>query len=142
MSSHDAPVTEQMDDPESGWTWFLSLASMVIFIVTVALVVVLFYAFQETEIENKVINVPAREMTELRTEQKAMLDQYQRYSVIPMGGSQEDAESRIRIPVDQAMEVMVAESKNDQADATDTEGTDGRIAKSGSMQNSTEVDRR
>ena len=138
MSSHDAPVTEQMDDPESGWTWFLSLASMVVFIVTVAVVIVLFYAFEDNEIKNKVINVPAQEMTELRTQQKSMLDQYQRYSVIPMGGTEADAESRIRIPVEQAMEVMVAESRNDQAGVVEDVGTKERIAHSDSL----EVDRR
>ncbi|MDG2030734.1 MAG: hypothetical protein P8J45_07005 [Phycisphaerales bacterium] len=138
MSSHDAPVTEQIDDPESGWTWFLSLASMVVFIVTVAVVIVLFYAFEDNEIKNKVINVPAQEMTELRTQQKSMLDQYQRYSVIPMGGTEADAESRIRIPVEQAMEVMVAESRNDQAGVVEDVGTKERIAHSDSL----EVDRR
>ncbi len=138
MSSHDAPVTEQMDDPESGWTWFLSLASMVVFIVTVVVVVVLYYAFEDNEIKNKVIDVPAREMTELRNQQKSMLDQYQRYSVIPMGGTEADAESRIRIPVEQAMEVMVAESRNDQASVIGDDGNEGRIAQSDSM----EVDRR
>lgn len=138
MSSHDAPVTEQMDDPESGWTWFLSLASMVVFIVTVAVVVVLFYAFEDDEIKTKVIDVPARELTELRDQQEAMLDQYQRYSVIPMGGTEADAESRIRIPVEQAMEVMVAESRNDRVGVVEDEGTDERVAQSDSL----EVDRR
>ena len=142
MSSHDAPTTEQIDDPESGWTWFLSLASMVIFIVTVALVVILFYAFEDVEIEDKVINVPARELTELRDQQTAMLDEYEKYSVIPMGGTAEDAETRIRIPVEQAMEVMVAESMNNQADASSDDGSEERVARSASGQNTTEVDRR
>ena len=46
MSSHQPPVTEQIDDPESGWTWFLSLASMIVFTVTVVAVAVLFFAFR------------------------------------------------------------------------------------------------
>jgi hypothetical protein len=143
MSSHDAPITEQIDDPESGWTWFLSLASMVIFIVTVALVIILFYAFEDNEIEDKVINVPARELTELRDQQTAVLDEYQQYSVIPMGGTAEDAETRIRIPVEQAMEVMVAESRSNQADAggDEEESSNERVARSASSLNSTEVDR-
>ena len=87
-------------------------------------------------------NVPARELTELRDQQTAVLDEYQQYSVIPMGGTPEDAETRIRIPVDQAMEVMVAESKGNQADAGGDKSSEERMARSASSQNSTEVDRR
>ena len=141
MSSHNAPVTEQMDDPESGWTWFLSLASIVIFIVTVVAIVAMFYAFEDNEVKNKVIDVPAREFTELRTEQEGLLDEYGRYSVIPMGGSEADAESRIRIPVEQAMEVLVAESKNNQARDTGGDASE-QLARSATPVEGTEVGER
>ena len=127
MSSHDAPVTEQLDDPESGWTWFLSLASMVIFIVTVVAIVAMYRWFEDGEVQDKVIDVPARQLTELRNEQEALLDEYATYDVVPMGGTEADAETRIRIPVEQAMEVLVAESRDDSADAGSSDST-GRLA--------------
>ncbi|MCH2144340.1 MAG: hypothetical protein MK082_04240 [Phycisphaerales bacterium] len=121
MSSHNEPITEQIDDPESGWTWFLSLASIIILIVTVVACTVLYYVFEDMEIEEKVIDVPAEEFTDLRDQQELLLDEYQTYSVIPMGGTPEDAESMIRIPVEKAMEILVAESRSDRADATQSE---------------------
>ena len=119
MSSHNEPITEQIDDPESGWTWFLSLASMVFFTITVVAVAVLYFAFEDLEVEKKVIDVPAAEITRLRGEQQGLLDDYEVYSVIPMGGTPEDAESMIRIPVEKAMEILVAESRSDRADSSE-----------------------
>ena len=127
MSSNDNTPIEQLDDPESGWTWFLSLVSMVIFIVTVVAIVAMYRWFEDGEVQDKVIDVPARQLTELRNEQEALLDEYATYDVVPMGGTEADAETRIRIPVEQAMEVLVAESRDDSADAGSSDST-GRLA--------------
>lgn len=127
MSSNDNAPIEQLDDPESGWTWFLSLVSMVIFIVTVVAIVAMYRWFEDGEVQDKVIDVPARQLTELRNEQEALLDEYATYDVVPMGGTEADAETRIRIPVEQAMEVLVAESRDDSADAGSSDST-GRLA--------------
>lgn len=118
MSSPDSQIEEQITDPESGWTWFISLASMVILTVTVVICTVIFFVFEQDEIETKVYDEPGKQMVELRTEQEGMLDKYESYSVIPVGGTEEDAQEQIRIPIDKAMEVVVAESKSDQASAT------------------------
>ena len=139
MSSQIPTPDEQIDDPESGWTWFLSLASMVVFVITVIALIAMFFLFQDWEVERKVIDVPAEEVTDLRTEQEALLDEYQTYSVIPMGGTEEDAESRIRIPIDQAMEVVIAESRSDQADA-DPDSARGRLVRSDDSETGGEID--
>ncbi|MAJ46550.1 MAG: hypothetical protein CBC35_04500 [Planctomycetes bacterium TMED75] len=110
-------VAGQIDDPESGWTWFLMLVSFVLLTVTVVAVTVIFFAFQEVEVQAKVIDRPALELTELRGSQEAMLQGYHSYQVIPMGGTEADAETRIRIPIERAMELMVAGSRSPQAQA-------------------------
>ena len=109
-----------MDDPESGWTWFLMLVSFVLLTVTVVAVTVIFFAFKDVEVQAKVIDRPAVELTELRSSQEAMLDGYRSYQVIPMGGTEADAETRIRIPIERAMELIVAGSRSPQAKAEDT----------------------
>ena len=113
-------VAGQIDDPESGWTWFLMLVSFVLLTVTVVAVTVIFFAFKDVEVQAKVIDRPAVELTELRSSQEAMLDGYRSYQVIPMGGTEADAETRIRIPIERAMELIVAGSRSPQAKAEDT----------------------
>lgn len=132
MSSHTpAPdLNEQIDDPESGWTWFVSLASIVILIVTVVAVTELYFVFKGAEVAEKVIDRPSLEMTQLRAEQKAVLDVYERYSVIPIGGTEEDAEVRIRIPIEKAMEIMEAmETKNQSARTQAVDSASDTIAR-------------
>ena len=118
---------EQLDDPESGWTWFLSLASIVLLVITVVAVTVIFYFFRDLEIEKKVIDQPARQLSELRSEQEAQLDEYAVYQVIPIGGTQEDAEDLIRIPIERAMEIINAEAREPQASSMEGESPDGSI---------------
>jgi hypothetical protein len=115
---------EQLDDPESGWTWFFSLASIILLVITVVAVTVLFYFFRDLEIEKKVIDQPARQLSELRTEQEAQLDQYARYQVIPIGGTEEDAEDFIRIPIERAMEIVNAEARRPQSSSSQEVGGD------------------
>jgi len=119
MSSQDVHVEEQITDPESGWTWFIALVSMVILTVTIVICAVLFFEFEEDEIETKVIDEPAREKTELQSAQKGLLQVYESYTVIPIGGTEEDAQVQIRIPIEKAMEVVVAEARTDRADEDD-----------------------
>lgn len=132
MSSHTpAPdLNKQIDDPEGGWTWFISLASIVILIVTVVAVTELYFVFKGAEVAEKVIDRPSLEMTQLRAEQKAVLDVYERYSVIPIGGTEEDAEVRIRIPIEKAMEIMEAmETKNQSARTQAVDSASDTIAR-------------
>ncbi len=122
MSSHpgeDNLEPEQLDDPEAGWTWFFSLASIILLVITVVAVTVIFYFFRDLEVEKKVIDQPAFQLSELRTEQEAQLDGYARYQVIPIGGTEEDAEDYIRIPIDRAMEIVNAEARSPRTSALD-----------------------
>ena len=131
MSSHEVQTEEQMTDPESGWTWFISLASMVILTVTVVVCTVIFYSFEQEELEIKVIDKPAEEVMNLRKVQEGVLDKYERYTVIPVGGTEEDAEEQIRIPIKKAMEVIVAESHNQQANAGDSQTGGTSVVRAG-----------
>lgn len=115
-------IEGQLDDPESGWTWFLMLVSFVLLTITVVAVAVIFFAFQDVELKAKVIDKPSTELQDLRATQESLLEGYHSYEVIPMGGTEADAEKRIRIPIERAMEIMVASSRSPQADGTDVGG--------------------
>ena len=115
----DGHIPGQIDDPESGWTWFLMLISLVLLTITVVAVTVIFFSFQDIELQSKVIDRPAVELNELRTSQEALLEGYHSYEVIPMGGTEADAETRIRIPIERAMELIVASSRSPQANSDD-----------------------
>ena len=130
MSSHlgeDNLEPEQLDDPEAGWTWFFSLASIILLVITVVAVTVIFYFFQDLEVEKKVIDQPARQLSELRSEQEAQLDGYSVYQVIPMGGTEEDAEDFIRIPIDRAMEIVNAEARGPRTSSLDGQAADATV---------------
>ena len=125
--SEDNLEPEQLDDPESGWTWFFSLASIILLVITVVAVTVLFYFFRDLEVEKKVIDQPARQLSELRSQQEAQLDQYARYQVIPIGGTEEDAEDFIRIPIERAMEIVNAEARGPQSSSSEEVGGDSIV---------------
>ena len=79
----DTLEPEQLDDPESGWTWFLSLASIVLLVTTVVAVTVIFYFFRDLEIEKK--DRPAVRQLLTAPFMEAQLDEYAVYQVIPIG---------------------------------------------------------
>jgi len=135
MSSHpgeDNLEPEQLDDPEAGWTWFLSLASIILLVITVVAVTVLFYFFRDLEVEKKIIDQPALQLSELRGEQEAQLDEYSTYQVIPIGGTEEDAEDYIRIPIDRAMEIINAEARSPKTSAVDEQSGGESVVLQGS----------
>ena len=135
MSSHpgeDNLEPEQLDDPEAGWTWFLSLASIILLVITVVAVTVLFYFFRDLEVEKKIIDQPALQLSELRGEQEAQLDEYSTYQVIPIGGTEEDAEDFIRIPIDRAMEIINAEARSPKTSAVDEQSGGESVVLQGS----------
>jgi hypothetical protein len=96
------------DDPEPGVTWFISLVSVVLMVITVLASVAMYFAFVEGEVDRKIVDQPAVELQELRLAQQEQLTEYQNYEI-------EDAEgnklSRIRIPVSRAMELVVADAR-------------------------------
>jgi hypothetical protein len=111
------------DDPEPGVTWFISLVSVVVMVVTVLASVAMYFAFVEGEVDRKIVNQPVIALQELRLAQQEQLTEYQNYEV-------EDAEgnklSRIRIPVSRAMELVVADARASTA-ATESDDS-GEIA--------------
>ncbi len=109
--SHDSTQSAkiQIDDPEAGSTWIASIVGITILGVLVIAVCVFYFRFEEEEVDVKVI-LPASTWTvALKTAQLSQLSVYQKYSVTAPDGSEE---SRIRIPVAQAMEFVIADSKN------------------------------
>jgi hypothetical protein len=111
----------QMDDPEPGVTWFLSLVSLVLMVVVVLASVAMYFGFADGEIDRKIVDRPTVELQKLRLSQQEQLTEYQRYETEDAEGNKVD---RIRIPVSRAMELVVADSRAS-AD-TDEEGTVAR----------------
>ena len=97
------------DDPESGSTWVVTLSAIIILSALVIATCVFYFKFEDKEIDVKVINPPDIWKTQLKNEQLAQLDVYQKYSVTAPDGS---TEPRIRIPITKAMEFVIAEAKN------------------------------
>lgn len=97
------------DDPEAGSTWVVTLSAIIILSALVIATCVFYFKFEDKEIDVKVINPPDIWKTQLKNEQLAQLDIYQKYSVTAPDGS---AEPRIRIPVTKAMEFVIADAKN------------------------------
>ena len=111
----------QMDDPEPGVTWFLSLVSLVLMVVVVLASVAMYFGFVDGEIDRKIVDRPTVEVQKLRLSQQEQLTEYQRYEIEDAEGNKVD---RIRIPVTRAMELVVADSRAS-AD-TDEEGAVAR----------------
>jgi hypothetical protein len=97
------------DDPEAGSTWVVSLSAIIILSALVIATCVFYFKFEDKEVDVKVIDPPNIWKTQLKNEQLAQLDIYQKYSVTAPDGS---AEPRIRIPVTKAMEFVIADAKN------------------------------
>ena len=98
-----------IDDPEAGSTWVVTFSAIIILSALVIATCVFYFKFEDKEIDVKVINPPDIWKTQLKNEQLAQLDVYQKYSVTAPDGS---AEPRIRIPVTKAMEFVIADAKN------------------------------
>jgi predicted Holliday junction resolvase-like endonuclease len=101
-----------LDDPEAGSTWLLTLASVIVFTVSVLALSAMYFDFESGEVDEKITSEPARIYQELRLSQEQSLVEYGRYTV-------EDAEGkdleRIKIPITKAMEREVAVSKSQAA---------------------------
>ncbi|MCP4067323.1 MAG: hypothetical protein GY741_03485 [Phycisphaeraceae bacterium] len=111
----------QMDDPEPGATWFLSLVSLVLMVVVVLAAVAMYFGFAEGEIDRKIVDRPTVELQKLRLSQQEQLTEYQRYEIEDAEGNKVE---RIRIPVTRAMELVVADSRA--SAETDEEGAVAR----------------
>lgn len=108
--SHDPihPELEQMDDPEAGSTWFVSLVSVVLMAVTVLALVAMYFGFAQTEVDLKVVDRPVVSLEELRLAQETTLTETGTYDIENAEG---ETVTRIRIPITDAMGLVVAEQK-------------------------------
>lgn len=99
----------QIDDPEPGSTWVVSLVGIIILCVLVIATSVFYFKFETKEVDVKIIEPTDTWMLGLKTRQLGELVVYQKYSVTAPDGT---AEPRIRIPIANAMELVSAEAKN------------------------------
>lgn len=109
---NDQPINndaEVLDDPEAGSTWFISLVSVVVMVVTVLALVVMFFDFADAEVNRKVVEKPAIELQELKLGQQETLTEYGTYEIEDADG---ETLKRIRIPVKRAMELVLADERS------------------------------
>ncbi|MEC8321144.1 MAG: hypothetical protein VX012_07020 [Planctomycetota bacterium] len=118
----EAPINPDLpilDDPEAGSTWFISLVSIVLLVVTVLALVVMYFGFEAAEVDRKVVDKPTMALEELRLSQEESLTGYGSYKVEDADGEMVD---RIRIPVSRAMELVLADEKARSSNDTDVQG--------------------
>lgn len=110
MSDHSQPMidVEQIDDPEMGSTWFLTLASVIIFTVVVLALSVMYFDFESGEVEEKIVGAPVKALEELRLSQLEVLTELGRYQIEDADGNTIE---RVRIPISTAMELELADAK-------------------------------
>lgn len=101
-------ANSQLDDPEAGSTWFLSLASIIVFTVSVLALSAMFFDFESGEVEEKIVKEPVKALQELRLSHEELLTEYGQYELEDPDGQKIQ---RIRIPISRAMELEVASAK-------------------------------
>ena len=124
MSNYEhIDTTEQLDDPEAGSAWFISLASVIVFTVTVLALSAMFFDFEGGEVDQKIVRAPVKALQELRLSQEEMLTEYGRYQFEDADGNEV---KRIRIPISQAMHLQAADAKARAKAAQDDEAMASR----------------
>ena len=116
-------TTEQLDDPEAGSSWFISLASIIVFTVTVLALSAMYFDFESGEVDQKIVKAPVKALQELRLSQEEMLTEYGRYEFEDADGNEV---KRIRIPISQAMHLQIADAKARAKAAQDEEAVASR----------------
>lgn len=108
--SHDTDHSELelMDDPEAGSTWFFSLVSVVLMAVTVLGLVAIYFGFADVEVEEKVLDRKVRSLEKLRLAQETTLQETGTYEIETIDG---ETVTRIRIPIEDAMSLVLAEQR-------------------------------
>ena len=109
--SHDTDHSELelMDDPEAGSTWFFSLVSVVLMAVTVLGLVAIYFGFADVEVEEKVLDRKVRSLEKLRLSQETTLQETGTYEIETIDG---ETVTRIRIPIEDAMSLVLAEQRS------------------------------
>ena len=107
-----------LDDPEAGSTWFISVVSMVLLVVTILALIAIYFDFAEGEVDRKVIDQPVVDLQRLKLSQQETLTEYGTYNVENADG---DEVQRVRIPIDRAMDLVIKEGNA--APPAEPEGT-------------------
>ncbi len=102
MSAQPSNLSIQLDDPEPGSTWFLSLASIVILVALVVAASVMYFHVETIEHDEKVVDQSFEKLEATRSEWRDQLSRYQRYQWIQPDGKQVQ---KVRIPIERAMEL-------------------------------------
>ncbi len=102
-SDQTLDAAPMLDDPEAGSSWFITIASIVVLVVLLVALAVMYFRFENAEIERKVVDRPAEELLRLRTAQTILLSENQTYT------DPENGETLRRIPIAEAMREIAAE---------------------------------
>ncbi len=101
-SDQTLDAAPMLDDPEAGSSWFITIASIVVLVVLLVALAVMYFRFENAEIERKVVDRPAEELLRLRTAQTILLSENQTYT------DPENGETLRRIPIAEAMREIAA----------------------------------
>jgi len=107
MSDHDSTLAGATEDPVAGPTWTVSAVGTVFFVAIVLGVVAISYTVVHHETAVKVESVPSAAFEALRAEQEARLTGPAHRE---LRAENKDGSESIVIPVEQAMQAIVAES--------------------------------
>ncbi len=106
MSTAPANPAAQIDDPEPVSTWVVSIAGTLLIVATIVFVCCIYFIAAEREFTAKVVDAPDLGPAALKSEQQALLSGYGMYTMTDAAGKER---TTIRIPVEKAMEALVAE---------------------------------
>ncbi len=106
MSTAPANPAAQIDDPEPVSTWVVSIAGTLLIVATIVFVCCIYFIAAEREFTAKVVDAPDLGPAALKSEQQALLSGYGMYTMTDAAGKDR---TTIRIPVEKAMEALVAE---------------------------------
>ena len=106
MSTAPANPAAQIDDPEPVSTWVVSIVGTLLIVATIVFVCCVYFIAAEREFTAKVVDAPDLGPAALKAEQEALLSGYGTYTTTDAAGKERKT---IRIPVQKAMEALVAE---------------------------------
>lgn len=106
MSTAPANPAAQIDDPEPIGTWVVSIVGTLLIVATIVFVCCVYFIAAEREFTAKVVDAPDLGPAALKDEQQALLAGYGTYTMTDAAGKERRS---IRIPVEKAMEALVAE---------------------------------
>ncbi len=106
MSTAPVNPAAQIDDPEPVSTWVVSIVGTLLIVATIVFVCCVYFIAAEREFAAKVVDAPDLGPAALKAEQQALLSGYGTYTMTDAAGKERKT---IRIPVEKAMEALVAE---------------------------------